>query len=131
MLERASPDADVEARRRIKIPSDWSDWLGDSFRGRVVYVRNFGLPTGLDSDQIVWLVVEAVDFFGSVFLNGQSLGDLQLGDPPMRIEAQRQLRKSNELRIEISLPVQSERGDRNELAGGLIGGVRLEIQESI
>ena len=114
----------------MKIPSDWGDWLGDSFRGRVAYVRNFGLPTGLADDQKIWLVVEEVDYRGNVFLNDRPLGWLQLGDPPMRIEVHSELRKSNQLRIEVELPVQSDRGGRNERAGGLTGSIRLEIEES-
>jgi beta-galactosidase/beta-glucuronidase len=114
----------------MNIPSDWGDWLGDLFCGRVAYVRNFGLPTGLVADQKIWLVIEEVDFRGNVFLNDHPIGPLQLGDPPLRIEVHNMLQKSNRILIEIELPVRTDRGGRNELAGGLIGSVRLEIEES-
>ena len=130
VLESFSPKTDFVTEHRAKIPSDWSDWLGTSFCGRIAYVRNFGLPTGLTEDQKVWLVVEAIDFRGDVILNDQPLGRMQLGDSPMRIDVLRKLLKSNRLRIEIELPSDAVRGDRNGLAGGLIGGVRLEIEES-
>lgn len=130
MLEWYSPLADLEPERRARIPSDWSQWLGESFRGRVAYHRNFGLPTGLAAAQKVWLVIEEIDYRGIIFINDQSVGSMQLGELPMRVEVQTQLRKSNQLRIEVELPVQTDRGDRNGLAGGLIGGVRLEIEES-
>lgn len=135
MLECFATQTDLESQTdlkshvKIKIPSDWGDWLGDSFRGRVAFVRNFGLPTGLAENQKVWLVVEEVDFRGNVFLNRRPLGPIQLGEPPMRIEIHSQLGKSNELRIEIEVPVQADRGHRDGLAGGLTGGVRLEIEE--
>ena len=40
--------------------------------GQVRYARRFHLPTGLDSGERVWLVIEVAD--GEVSLNGQLLG---------------------------------------------------------
>jgi beta-galactosidase/beta-glucuronidase len=131
VLEWLSPRTDVEPQHPVKIPSDWGDWLGTLFRGRVKYQRNFGLPTGLTDDQKVWLVVEAIDYRANVVLNDRPLGSLQLGDPPLRFEVRHSLKKSNRLQIEVELPVEAERGQRNGLAGGLIGSVRLEIEDSL
>ena len=129
MLEWISPQSGEAQARRTIIPSDWNDWLGSSFQGSVEYCRNFGLPTGLKSDQKVWLVIESIDFRGSAILNDRQLGSHRLGDPPLRIEVQTMIRKSNVLKIEIEMPVEADRGPRTGLAGGLIGGVRLEIEE--
>jgi len=118
------------SERRLKIPSDWGDWLGELFRGRVAYERRFGLPTGLEPQQKVWLVVSEVDFHASVSLNDAPLGEIQLGSPALRVEVRNLLQNSNDLRIEIGLPSGAERGARAPLAGGLIGEVRLEIEES-
>lgn len=122
---------DPELEHRVKIPSDWADWLGVSFRGQVAYTRRFNRPTGLEAEQRVWLVIEAIDFRGSVLLNDQPIGCLQFGDPPLRIEIGSWIQKSNRIRIDIELPIQVDRGDRNQMAGGLIGGVRLEIEEPL
>ncbi len=130
MLECLISESNIEPGQRVKIPSNWGDWLGDSFRGRVAYVRNFGRPTGLAADQVVWLVVEEVDFRGSISLNDQHLGYLQLGDPPLKIAVESELRKSNQLRIEVEMPIRSDRGDRQKRAGGLTGSVRLEIEDT-
>ena len=125
-----SASSEFDSEQRIEIPSNWGDWLGPAFRGRVAYHRTFHLPTRLESDQPVWLVVEEVDFRGSVFLNDGPIGALQLGDSPLRVEVRQQLLESNRLRIEVELTGDEERGGRASLGGGLIGAIRLEIQES-
>ena len=124
-----SAPGEFEHERRTTIPADWGDWLGSAFRGRVAYRRIFHLPTQLDPDQLVWLVIEKVDYQGSLFLNDQSIGTLRLGEAPLRVEVRQQLLETNLLCIEIELPDDVERGNRSSSAGGLIGGVRLEIQE--
>ncbi len=116
---------------RHHIPSDWDDWLGVSFRGRVEYRRRFGLPTQLEPDQDIWLVFEAVDFEASFALNEIELGTMRLGDDPFRVEISSQLQQSNHLKVVIDLPLEVDRGERNSVAGGLIGSVRLEIAESL
>jgi beta-galactosidase/beta-glucuronidase len=127
-FEAAPPDSDFE--RRLKIPSDWGGWLGTSYRGRVAYERRFGLPTGLQTQQSIWLVIAAVDFRASISLNGELIGQLQLGSPEFRSEVRDLLRTNNFLDIVVELPVDADRGARSPLAGGLIGEVRLEIEES-
>lgn len=116
---------------RHSVPSDWKDWLGVSFRGRVEYRRRFGLPTQLEPDQDVWLVFEAVDFEASFALNEIELGTMRLGADPFRVEISSQLQQSNHLKVVIDLPLEVDRGERNSVAGGLIGSVRLEIAESL
>ena len=131
MLECFEPTAPVsESERRLKIPSDWSDWLGLSFRGCVAYLRNFNLPTGLEAQQKVWLVVSEVDFRACVWLNETPIGEIQLGQPALRVEVRDLLQSSNQLRIEVTLPVGAQRTARSPLAGGLIGEVRIEIEET-
>lgn len=132
LLERFGWDtAESHPEQRVTIPSDWSDWLGPSFRGRVAYHRTFHSPTGLEPDQQVWLVIEQVDYCGLVFLNEHSIGSLRLGHPPLKVEVNPHLLEFNRLRIEVELPNDVERGDRSASAGGLIGSVRLEIEESV
>jgi len=122
---------DLDQDHRCKIPSDWSDWLGPSFRGRVAYRRSFNRPTQLDPDQKVWLVVEEVDFRAEIFLNDQRLGQTTLGEDPFRAEIHNQLAVANLIRIEIEKPNRASCDSRAELAGGLIGSVRLEIEEPV
>ena len=123
---------DVSAHeRRLSIPSDWGDWLGASFRGRVEFRRRFGLPTQLNPGQAVWLVLESVDFQASISLNEIEVGTMRLGDDAFRVEIGEQLQHSNHLRVVVDLPAEVDRGERNPMAGGLIGSVRLEIAESL
>jgi hypothetical protein len=84
----------------------------------------------LDPDQAVWLVFEAVDFEASISLNEIELGTMQLGDDPFRVEIGNRMQKSNHLKVVIDLPAEADRGERNSMAGGLIGSVRLEIATS-
>ena len=122
----------VGQERRVKIPSDWGDWLGADFCGQVEYRRSFNRPTGLEPDQQVWLVVEQVDFHGDVFLNDHSIGSLTCGqspDSPFRIEIGKSLELSNVLRIDIQVAADSDRAHRAGLAGGLVGSVRIEIEQ--
>ena len=122
----------VGQERRAKIPSDWGDWLGADFCGQVEYRRSFNRPTGLEPDQQVWLVVEQVDFHGDVFLNAHSIGSLTCGqspDSPFRIEIGKSLELSNVLRIDIQVAADSDRAHRAGLAGGLVGSVRIEIEQ--
>ncbi len=121
----------LRLKTRHSVPSDWKDWLGVSFRGRVEYRRRFGLPTQLEPDQDVWLVFEAVDFEASFALNEIELGTMRLGADPFRVEISSQLQQSNHLKVVIDLPLEVDRGERNSVAGGLIGSVRLEIAESL
>lgn len=116
-----------DQERRVKIPSDWGDWLGSEFCGRVEYRRNFNRPTGLEPGQSVWLVVEEVDFHGEVFLNDNYLGSLTFGESPLRVEVAELLYLSNVLRVEIE--VKPDRDRPANQAGGLIGSVRIEIQQ--
>lgn len=88
------------------------------------------MPTGLTPNQRIWLVVSEVDFRATVHLNDQPLGDFQFGDAALRIEIQDQIRKSNELRIEVETSATEDRGSRSETAGGLTGSVWLEIEET-
>ena len=124
----ASPEA-IPAECRQTIPSDWSQWLGDSFRGVVDYRRNFNRPTRLSENQKVWLVVEEADFLANVTLNDKPIGSRRLGDLPLRVEVGSLLESSNQLLVSIELPFDVDRDARTTLAGGLIGSVRLEIEE--
>ncbi len=114
------------------MPSDWSASLGAEFRGRVLYRRRFGCPTGLGRQDRVTLVVDAVDAFGSVALNGQQLGDVPPGAGSSSFLITDLLQRRNDLQIEVELPelergVSLPRPGRDKLPGGLIGEVRLEI----
>ena len=77
-------------------------------------------------------MVEQVDFHGDVFLNAHSIGSLTCGqspDSPFRIEIGKSLELSNVLRIDIQVAADSDRAHRAGLAGGLVGSVRIEIEQ--
>jgi beta-galactosidase/beta-glucuronidase len=104
---------------RVTIPSDWSEALGLSFRGRVRFKRRFHSPTGLAEGQRVYLCVERVETSGMVSLNGRSLGAVDAARGPFRFEVTGRLARNNVLEVEV------ESLDRP----GFLGSVRLEIEE--
>jgi len=123
---------------RVHLPADWGATLGQEFRGRVRYTRRFGLPTNLEPDEEVWLLIDGVDYFGVVSLNGQRLGEIVGYRSPREFDVRRLLAERNVLTLEVELPlveagagraVKFDRPGREKLPGGPIGEVRLEIRE--
>lgn len=129
--ETRAESGDLPAGGRCEMPSDWGGLLGIDFRGRVRYTRGFGMPTGIEPEQRIELVIEQVDAFGEVRLNGEPLGPVSL--EVTRFDVSTRLALRNELVVEVELPRQSResaplpRQGREDLPGGLIGEVRLEI----
>jgi hypothetical protein len=124
---------------RVHLPADWGATLGQEFRGRVRYVRRFGLPTNLEPHEQVWLVIDGVDCFGTLSLNGQPLGELVGYQQPKEFDVRRLLADRNLLTLDIELPryegnaaipAEIERPGREHLPGGPIGEVRLEIRST-
>ena len=118
---------------RCQVPGDWGETLGASFRGRVLFERGFGHPTELVAGDRVELVIGRVDAWARVVLNEVELATIDAGHVDARFEIAGYLRNRNELRIEVELPrltAQSPplpRPGREDLAGGIVGEVRLEI----
>ena len=132
--QTANEQGSLPAGGRIELPADWGALLGNDFRGRIRFNRRFGLPTGIEPEQRIDLVIECVDAFGHASLNGESLGPL--GSNAARFDVTRQLKPRNELEVIVELPRLSAesaplpRPGREHLPGGLIGEVRLEILDS-
>jgi hypothetical protein len=120
---------------RMTMPADWSSTFGDGFLGRVRYHRVFQTPTGLESGERVWLVVEPPRSRGVVKLNGKSLGDIRWRRPERRFDITGLLEDyNNRLEIVVEHPAldgDSAADDYSDInrPGGLIGEVRLEIEE--
>jgi hypothetical protein len=125
---------DLPSAARAKMPSDWIATLGRHFLGRVRYRRTFQMPTGLDEGQRVFLVVEPPRSRGTVHLGDELLGQVRQGDPPGRFDITERLQEHNYLTIVVEHPALDAAArpiDDNtaHLAGGLVGEVRLEIEE--
>ncbi len=125
---------DLPGSVRGKVGCDWGQFFGEGWLGEVSYRRIFRCPTQLDENQKVLLVIEAVDFFGRVKLNGSEVGEFTLLTSPFRIEITSRLLEKNELVVEVDLPDERtaggatlDRADRVGRAGGLVGEVSLEI----
>ncbi len=105
---------------RAILPADWSQSLGADFRGQVRFLRRFNCPTGLDHEHRVYLVVEGVESFGELLLNGATLGTTRVGEGSFRADITSHLALHNTLSIKI---------ESLENPGGILGGIRLEIDE--
>ena len=124
----------LPAVARAKMPADWSAVFGPDFYGRVRYRRTFQRPTSLDEGQRVFLVVEPPRSRGTVSLAGGVLGTVRYGDPPGRYDITERLGEHNHLEIIVEHPALDDPPISNDdyptrLSGGLIGEVRLEIEE--
>ena len=119
---------------RLTMPADWSAAFGADFLGRVRYDRVFQSPTGLESGERVFLVVEPPRSQGTVSLSGRQLGEVRQGGLPLRFDITDQLQDHNRLEVVVEHPSLDDAEpphDDNVTSspGGLIGEVRLEIEE--
>jgi hypothetical protein len=118
----------------VEIPADWGATLGSDFQGQVMYQRHFGCPTGLEPADRVILVIDRVDAFGTVALNGLPIGIVPAGGRPGRFDVTADLKPRNQLAILVELPQVTadsqplDRAGRDGLPGGLVGEVRLQIE---
>jgi hypothetical protein len=124
-------EAPVTARQTM--PADWSEQLGPDFFGRVRYVRTFQMPTGLVPSDTVSLVVEPPRSIGTVTLAETNLGTVVADGPVGRFDITGLLADRNRLEIVVEHLALDEHGSahsaNSQLAGGLVGEVRLEIVE--
>ena len=113
--------------RKVHIPVDWGEWLGNDFCGQVSFERAFGCPSSLEPGQPVWLNVKSVEGLGKVSLNKTEIGGVD-DRTPLRVRIEHLLKSSNRLHIAIEMPVDYQ--VRLGKAGGLTGSVYLEIDET-
>ncbi|HEV3341281.1 MAG TPA: hypothetical protein VG125_13015 [Pirellulales bacterium] len=123
---------DLPPAGRGTVPSDWGSTLGAEFRGRVGYRRSFNPPGSLDPHERLWLVIEGVDARGMVSLNGRRLGEVPGYAVWSSFEITNVVGPRNEVLLEVELPAGEApiRPGRQNLPGGPIGEVRLEVRSS-
>jgi len=135
--QRRDVKGDVAPAGRTTLPGDWGDLLGRDFQGRVRYRRRFNRPSGLDSHERVWLVVEGADARANVALNGRRLGEVQAYALHGEFDVTECVEASNELTLEVEFPGVEPGGfnlgrpGRELKPGGPLGEVRLEIRSSV
>ena len=130
-------DTAVPPPGRIKLPADWSIELGGDFRGKVLFQRTFHCPTGLQDNDVVQVQIDSVDALGTVYVNNNTVGEIQLGQSNLSFEIQQHLEATNLLEILVDLPAIDDasaplpRPNRApDQAGGITGEVQLNIIES-
>lgn len=119
---------------RMQMPADWGATLGSDFLGRVRYVRTFNAPPGLQPEERVWLVVEPQRSLARVMMVDETLGEVASNGPPQRFDITHRLSSHNRLEIFVDHPAlvdleKSGIGGGELGSGGLVGEVRLEIEE--
>jgi hypothetical protein len=118
----------------MQMPADWSAAFGADFLGRVRYVRPFNAPPGLVPEERVWLVVEPQRTVARVIFSEETLGTVAAGDAPGRFDVTHLLNSHNRLEIFVDHPAVAEGQIESDdstvhCTGGLVGEVRLEIEE--
>ena len=124
----------LPAAARVTMPADWSAVCGADFLGRVRYRHSFNKPSGLDSGERVFLVVEPPRSSACITWKGNLLGFIDPGELAKRFEITPLLEDHNQFEILVDHPdldyMRSTVGDSAQLPpGGLVGEVRLEIEE--
>jgi hypothetical protein len=119
---------------RSTMPADWSDLFGRDFFGRVAYCRTFQKLTGLESGERAFLVVEPPRSRGVISLSGKPLGEVVWGGSSARFDVTDLLGDHNRLEVVVEHPVLdgaalADDDDFSQSPGGLVGEVRLEIEE--
>ena len=94
-------EAEQVQRGEISLPAIWSAFVPADSHGSVTLVRRFGRPTGLEQAPSVWLVVDAGELPGTVFLNGERLGEIAPSSQTARGDVLSRLLPRNELRLEF------------------------------
>jgi len=127
------PTSGLPPRDRWPMPSDWCEALGHDFLGVVRYSRKFNRAT-IVADDRVWLVVEPPRSCGLVRLNGKFLGYVRFGGDAGRFDITGLLEEHNRVDIDVEHPELDEAGNAADdgsefVPGGLVGEVRLEIEE--
>jgi hypothetical protein len=124
----------LPAAAKLTMPADWSAVFGGDFFGRVRCVRTFNSPSGLQPDERVWLVVEPQRSLARVVMAEETLGVVAASGPSQRFDVTHRLSSHNRLEIFVDHPAtldgSSIVGDSAFVPpGGLVGEVRLEIEE--
>jgi hypothetical protein len=123
----------LPAAARMTMPADWSAVFGADFLGRVQYRRVFHRPTGLEGGARVYLVVEWPRSSALVELNRKRLGHVSSGAAVVRFDITELMVDDNSLEIVVDHPALDADckavDDAAHGPGGLVGEVRLEIEE--
>jgi hypothetical protein len=127
-------DDQLPAAAKLQMPADWSAAFGGDYLGRVRYVRPFNAPPGLQPDERVWLVVEPQRSAARVMLSEETLGMVSDSGAAQRFDITHLLSPHNRLEIFVDHPAVvdgwSAATDAAAMPpGGLVGEVRLEIEE--
>jgi len=99
---------------------NWADMLGCDVTGRACFRRRFNRPTGMESHERVWVIVERIGAGSRVVLNDRPLGGVGEGGAAAEFDITGLLADSNELTLEVEVP--------QPRASGPFGDVRLEIR---
>lgn len=136
VVEQTAGRGDLPRAGRTTVPAEWGEQLGRDFRGRVRYRRSFNPPSTLDPHERLWLVTEGVDAFGRLSLNGRVLGTVDGYALPASFDITDVIAARNQIDLDVDLPDELTTGNvplrpgREDLPGGPIGEVRLEIRSS-
>lgn len=115
----------------MKIPNDWSDTLGDSFHGKVLFQRYFHKPTGLEQGDLVQITLTEVNALATVFLNHEAIGTGDVSQGKSTFEVTDKLELRNLLEVIIDFPALDAKSAPLNTIEGRTGGITGEVQIEI
>ena len=115
----------------MKIPSDWSDALGSTFRGKVLFQRHFHKPTGLEDGDCIRIRIGQVNALAEIFLNHEAIGSVSFECGSTAFEIEDKLEPRNLLEILVDLPLVDKESANLITLEGFSGGITGEVQIEI
>jgi hypothetical protein len=115
----------------MKIPSDWSNALGSTFRGKVLFQRHFHKPTGLEDGDCIRIRIGQVNALAEIFLNHEAIGSVSFERGSTAFEIEDQLEPRNLLEILVDLPLVDKESANLITLEGFSGGITGEVQIEI
>ena len=125
----------LRASDRSQMPADWGQFLGPDVLGaRAISVASSKADEARIRDDRVWLVVEPPRSCGLVRVNRTFVGNLRYGSAAGRFDITDLIEDHNVVDIDVEHPELDDDGNAPDdggiyVPGGLIGEVRLEIEE--
>ena len=108
---------------KVAMPASWQSIFGD-VSGTVRFLRRFGRPTNLESDERVFIVFDGVGGSADIAVNDRKLGKFADPDRGIGFEVTNLLQESNQLVVELEFDVERAGGK----PGGLWAPVAIEIR---
>jgi hypothetical protein len=109
--------------QEAKLPCDLDQFLRSNGTTQLRLIRRFGLPTNLEPDERIELVIETARLSARVHLNDEDIGEIDSQSSTTRLDVTDRLQSRNELVIDVLTPTNPDTPNPRVQ----VESVRLEI----